>query len=259
MLCQYNKHVNPLSLRLSVFFIKYIVLNLKICTEPISLRTLNFQLQSWSSNCTCVPPQNMLECPVCTERYDRQQYYPKMLPCMHTLCATCILRLVRVSSKPTITNFLYPNLCMLGATFAVSDSNAIVIECNSNSFHWQVPANTILATASLHHYDTAFCFATSRCSIVFAHSVVSCGELQYLWKNCWLILPNTAATAKHCPSCTFPYRFRFTCSFSAVWRYALRSLFTVDLITLNQQWESRVLQRCIYFTAAVALVYRGCG
>ncbi|XP_045581047.1 uncharacterized protein [Procambarus clarkii] len=46
-----------------------------------------------------------LDCPVCLEEYDEGQKTPKMMPCLHTVCVSCIIELV-TSSATTATSGL---------------------------------------------------------------------------------------------------------------------------------------------------------
>nr|CAD7259105.1 unnamed protein product [Timema shepardi] len=52
--------------------------------------------------------EDLLECPVCNERFNR----PKMLPCQHTFCAKC-LRDQITYSRGRVNNFLQCPLCQL--------------------------------------------------------------------------------------------------------------------------------------------------
>ncbi|XP_042879450.1 pollen-specific leucine-rich repeat extensin-like protein 1 isoform X2 [Penaeus japonicus] len=43
--------------------------------------------------------EESLDCPVCFERYDVGPRTPKMMPCLHTVCATCILDLLTLKHQ----------------------------------------------------------------------------------------------------------------------------------------------------------------
>ncbi|XP_068247123.1 uncharacterized protein [Palaemon carinicauda] len=42
-----------------------------------------------------------LNCPVCTEQYDTGQRTPKLMPCLHTVCASCLINLNTCDSLKT--------------------------------------------------------------------------------------------------------------------------------------------------------------
>ncbi|KAK8383784.1 hypothetical protein O3P69_015909 [Scylla paramamosain] len=42
-----------------------------------------------------------LDCPVCLESYNEGLHTPKMMPCLHTLCASCIANLTSTATEAT--------------------------------------------------------------------------------------------------------------------------------------------------------------
>ena len=45
---------------------------------------------------------DILSCPVCFENFDSNTHKPKMFPCQHTICQSCVLALIRASRETTI-------------------------------------------------------------------------------------------------------------------------------------------------------------
>ncbi|XP_064111136.1 uncharacterized protein LOC135218628 isoform X2 [Macrobrachium nipponense] len=49
--------------------------------------------------------EEALECPVCFESYDNAGKTPKMMPCLHTICVSCILDLISGNARNTTAEY----------------------------------------------------------------------------------------------------------------------------------------------------------
>ncbi|KAG7166269.1 E3 ubiquitin-protein ligase TRIM56-like, partial [Homarus americanus] len=60
--------------------------------------------------CVSLPPhhdpQEYLDCPICLEQYDEGLRTPKMMPCLHTFCASCLVELISPSTSQQKSNVI---------------------------------------------------------------------------------------------------------------------------------------------------------
>ena len=52
---------------------------------------------TWGSKCFCLFYFSFLTCGTCLCSYDAQEHSPKLLPCSHTVCRSCLERIVEAS------------------------------------------------------------------------------------------------------------------------------------------------------------------
>ncbi|KAK8753125.1 hypothetical protein OTU49_002683, partial [Cherax quadricarinatus] len=74
-----------------------------------------------------------LDCPVCLEQYDEGNRTPKMMPCLHTLCVSCVIELV-TSAKTTTTTISANTTTISNITTTTNTSNTRTIPSNRTSF-----------------------------------------------------------------------------------------------------------------------------
>lgn len=88
---------------------------------------------------------NFLTCPTCMGSYDEGDHTPKLLPCSHTLCKSCLERIAATSVPLSAGSVVSPNGIVqsniqqnpshnsLSRTVAAADSAAAIINANNSS------------------------------------------------------------------------------------------------------------------------------
>ncbi|XP_042891257.1 optomotor-blind protein-like, partial [Penaeus japonicus] len=97
--------------------------------------------------------QESLDCPVCLEEYDSSKHLPKMMPCLHTVCASCVLDLIRsrnLHKSPTMMTTSEPIIAPNRSNTQGINTNHM----NTNTNHMNTNTNYMYTNTNYMNTNT---------------------------------------------------------------------------------------------------------
>lgn len=67
---------------------------------------------------------HFLTCPTCMSAYDGDEHTPKLLPCSHTLCRSCLERIAATTATPVVDSAPLPTSQSIARSVAAADAAA---------------------------------------------------------------------------------------------------------------------------------------